>query len=225
MPIMRLLRLALARSVRLFILALAISSFGIACGGGPAADEGLTFVFDETEEEAVQTAAAAEVADPFLRLVQIDDRQLRVAYLYDLWSMAQEIKRGSRTMTRLNEGALEPVSLDWVLSVHDFHRASEEFRLRAYNYPLPEDLAADYVDLHAAFLETVQLYSHASDRMLSGALLVGPTGRTSHDMEAAQFASFQSYIAESTFYLVDTEVLFTRLDEDLKELFRSMRVR
>ena len=73
--------------------------------------------------------------------------------MYDVQSLVTETERSRRDMIRLLERAREwGVSLDWVAEVHDAHRVSEDFRIRAYNYALSEELADEYVDFHAAFL-------------------------------------------------------------------------
>ena len=202
-----------------------------ACGGeaeGEDMSDGLVFTFDDAGDAADPAGADAPVNrdNPFARLAYDDGRYGRVAYVYDVQSLVTEMERSRRDMIRLLERSQElGATLDWVAEVHGAHQVSEDFRIRAYNYVLTEDLIDEYVDFHAAFLEAVQLYAHGSDRMLQAAIVVGPGGRNVGDLLPAERTDFESLLSEGGFYLSDAEILTTRTRDDLKELVKYLRVR
>ena len=200
----------------------------IACGGSEGEDlsEGLEFVFDDEEPaETVITDPSGPIS-VFARLTEDEWRYGRVSYAYDVSHMVGELESSRRTMVRLLErGQEHGGNLDWVTEVHDEHRVSEELRIRAYNYALPEELLEDYADFHAVFLEAVQLYARGSDRMLQAAIVAGPTGRNALDMAPVDRAEFYSLLSEGVFFLADAELLVGRSRDDLKEITKHLRVR
>ena len=140
--------------------------------------------------------------------------------------MVREVESSRRVFVRLAEDAqAEVVGVDWQVDVHTHHRLSEELRIRAYGYPVPEDLAADYLDFHAAFLEAVQIYSFGCDRLLEAAIIIGPSGRTNEDLSAPENSQFESLVGESLYYMVDAELLVGRVQDDLRDIFQSLRIR
>ena len=191
----------------------------LGCAGG---EEPFEFEFDDLEAEET---GPPPTLDPFRRLTGQDLRIVRLKYLHDVGAMLGQIERSRRQIVRLIEDAADPVSTDWVVDVHTAHRTSEEMRLRFYSFPLPEDIADDYISFHAAFLETVQMYSFAADRLVASAIVLGPTGRVSTDMEHAQESEFRSLLSESNYYLLDTDLLLTRAEDDLKQILKDLRVR
>lgn len=219
------------RKIGLLLLLLAILAVLLACGGGDEGEdlsEGLVFDFGDTEESADESGdeGPAEAPNPFARLTYDEGRHGRVAYVYDVQAFVREMERSRRDMIRLLERAQESGgSVEWVAEVHDAHRISEDFRIRAYNYVLTDDLIDEYVDFHAVFLEAVQLYAHGSDRMLQAAIVVGPGGRSVGDLLPAERTDFESLLSEGGFYLSDAEILTTRTRDDLKELVKYLRVR
>lgn len=220
------------KKVGLLLLLLAFLAVPLACGGGDEdgedLSEGLVFNFDDTDESAdgAGDEGPVEAPNPFARLTYDDGLHGRVAYVYDVQAFVAEMEQSRRDMIRLLERAQEAGgSVEWVAQVHDAHRVSEDFRIRTYNYVLSEELAEEYVDFHAAFLEAVQLYSHGADRMLQAAIVVGPGGRNVGDLLPAERTDFQSLLSEGGFYLADAEVLTTRTRDDLKELVKYLRVR
>ncbi len=213
-----------ARSLWLVGVAVAFClAAGLGCGGGDSF-EPTDFTFDDLPEE--EDVGPLPTIDPFGRLTGHDDRELRLQYLHDIGAMLYEMEASRRSMVKLVEDALsEPVDLDWVIDAHTAHRESEEFRVRAYGYPLPEDLVDDYISFHASFLETVQMFSFGADRLLGSAIVMGPTGRLSSDMLADEATRYRSLASESFYYMSDAEILMTRAEEDLKELLKDLRVR
>ena len=222
MPIMRTGPAFLSVLRPVVFASLAVLAF-IGCGSGDP--EELVFDFDDVPEDPA-VVAPQPTYDPFSRLVDHSGRESRLTYLHDIWAMSRELEETRRHMVRLIEvGREEPVDVDWVVRVHTQHQFSEELRIRAYRYPISEDLVEDYLDFHAAFLEAVQVYSYGADRLLSGAILVGPAGETSADLYPVDQSEFMSLLGEANFYMADAEVLLVRTDDDLGEIFRSLRVR
>lgn len=218
-------RASLMVPVWLLALCAAVAWFGLACGGG-GEDGDLVFDFSDLEDEPQAQSGPRPTRDPFARLSQRPKREMRLDYLHDIWAMLRQLETSRRSMFRHVEDAQsERVKLNWVVDAHNLHRRSEEFRIRAYSYPVPERLAGDYLDFHVAFLEAVQMYSHSADRLLAAAIVIGPSGRGSSDLLPAETAQYVSLLGESAYYSLDTEVLTSRLQDDLKEIFKSLRVR
>lgn len=207
----------------LFLAAVALFALVLGCSGDEL--EALEFDFSDLPDEEAD-AGPPPTVDPFARLFDHDQRELRLAYLHDVGAVLYQVERSRRDIVKLIEDALsEPTDLDWVVDAHTAHRSSEELRLRAYSYPLPEEIAEDYITFHAAFLETVQLYAFAADRLLGAAILLGPSGRISSDMLPAESSDYRSMLTEGMYYLLDAELLLTRAEDDLKQLLKDMRVR
>ena len=199
----------------------ALVPFLVSCGG----EEPFEFDFDDLPPEEEVDTGPPPTLDPFRRLTGQELRLVRLDYLHDVGAMLAQIERSRRQIILLVDDAAEPVSTDWVVDVHTAHRTSEEMRLRFYSFPLPADLAEDYVTFHAGFLETVQMYSYAADRLVAAAITLGPTGRVSTDMDASQESEFRSLLAEANYYLLDTEILLSRAEDDLKLILKDLRVR
>ena len=194
------------------------------CGG--SSSDSIEFNFDDLPPEEPAASVPVPTIDPFGRIAEVSARVGRLEYLHDLAAMAQEMEANRRVMLRLVEDAQsEGADTDWVVDVHGEHRKSEELRIRAYGYSLPADLAADYLSFHAAFLEAVQVYAFGADRLLAGSILVGPSGRGSDSLTAAEHSDFKSLLGECQYYMLDSEVLIGRVNDDLQEILRSLRVR
>lgn len=213
-----------ARSLVAFALLALLAAVG--CGEeDPAAGLDFTAALAAVEEEEAQGGASEVAYDPFSRLTGHHERLLRISYTHDLMTLVREVTRGSRDIERLVDDSAPDSGLDWVVRVHDMHRASEELRIRAYGYQLDEALVLDYVDFHASFLEGVQVFAQSADRLLQAAIILGPSGRVVSDMPAEQQAEFMSLVGEAGFFYQDTEVLNTRAGEDLRELIGELHLR
>ena len=198
-----------------------------ACSGEEDLSAGLDFetFLAEVEEDG---APVAEVEPgPYSRLDVSHERLVRISYVHGIQTLVREVTASSRDVERLVEdvAAGDSASLDWVVQVHDMHRASEELRIRSYGHELAEVLVLDYVDFHASFLEGVQVFAQASDRLLQAAIVLGPSGRKATDLPPEQLAEFRTLVGEAAFFARDTEVLLTRSAEDLQSLIQELHLR
>ena len=222
------------RHMRLF-WALLVSAFLLifaACGDDdPSA--GLDFESFLEDASSVEGAVAegdalidSVVPNPYSRLDGHHERLVRVSYVHDMLTLVREITTANRDIENLvDTGRTSEAGLDWVVAVHDMHRASEELRFRAYAYEVNEVLVLDYVDFHASFLEGVQVFSRSADRLLQAAIVLGPSGRSVNDLPADVRSDYNSLVSEGGFFSQDTEVLLTRSSEDLQALVQELRLR
>ena len=222
------------RSLRLFwaLLASAFLLIFAACGeDDPAAGldfEGFLEDASVAEGDVAEGDALIEsvVPNPYSRLDGHHERLIRVSYVHDMLTLVREITTANRDIENLvDTGRTNEAGLDWVVKVHDMHRASEELRFRAYAYEVDEVLVLDYVDFHASFLEGVQVFSRSADRLLQGAITLGPSGRSVNDLPADVRSEYNSLVSEAGFFSLDTEVLVTRSSEDLQALIQELRLR
>ena len=223
------------RHMRLF-WALLVSAFLLifaACGDDdPSA--GLDFESFLEDASSVEGAVAegdalidSVVPNPYSRLDGHHERLIRVSYV----SRHAYLGPGRLPLLTgdienlVDTGRTSEAGLDWVVAVHDMHRASEELRFRAYAYEVNEVLVLDYVDFHASFLEGVQVFSRSADRLLQAAIVLGPSGRSVNDLPTDVRSDYNSLVSEGGFFSQDTEVLVTRSSEDLQALVQELRLR
>ena len=201
------------------LLAVVLATTTLGCGifgGGVSADDELLILEFDDAEPTPEPAFTQENFNLQLELSRDTGVLVAIRYLYGHQIHLESLRQANRDLQALVDySSPSDVDLEWVIEVHEVTAEVDALFERLTERGVPLSQRKRYGDLFVKMLDAAQVIGYGSDRVLAGALKVGPGGRTLLTMPEAEVEEFKTLMREAEFYLSDSERL---LDAQLKEM-------
>ena len=201
------------------LLALVFSSLFLGCGllglgggeAGPSQEMEIIDFFDDVPTpEPEEVVARALVVDPAVLVA--------VHFLYDFQVRLEGLRQVVRDLSSmLDYSGPGDVDLDWVAEVHEVTRESDDYLRVLTSLKVPESQREQYEYLYVGMLEAVQVSGYGADRLLTAAVVVGPSGHSMLNMSVEEVDQFETLVRESRFFLSDAQ---DRVESNITEVGR-----
>ena len=175
----------------------------LACGGGGGDEE-----FETLEFEEVPPSPTAPVEEVVQRVGLDPEVVVRLRFLYGHQVRLAELTRLSRDLVDLVEyGSPASVNLSWVVQVHEVTQEMDDFAKRASDAGIPESQRSQYEYLFVGLLEAVDIIGYGSLRLLEGATIIGPSGRTMETLDPAARERFLIRMGEAAYFFSEGQAM------------------
>ncbi len=149
-----------------------------------------------------------------------------VSTIYELQLLYESVDRMNRDLVNLvGSGEGDDYGLEWVIEVHEVTQDAETLYRRVAAFRLPENLRSEYDNTFIDLLQVIQLSSVGSDRILSAAILIGPSGRSMRNLQGAELERFERLRRESRLYLNEAQSASDAVGSSLESVVGQMSLR
>lgn len=150
------------------------------------------------------TATPVTVTEEVVADLAIDGFLMaEIHYLFYYREIAQSLVALNRSFESQSSrsGSQSELDLGWVVDVHDLMARSEEVYTRFFELESDDTIRDKYSRLYLDTLRAIDLMVVGRDRLLSAAILLGPTGRSYSDMLESDQLVFNTLLAEAVYWL------------------------